>query len=84
MTGQNPLIGENVDSLGPRFPDMSYAYDTELRGKASGDRLKGRIGSEEGSIRQHARPVLRDPSGGSDAGPDRTGRGGDINRSQKR
>jgi purine-nucleoside phosphorylase len=27
----NPLRGENIDELGIRFPDMSCAYDTELR-----------------------------------------------------
>ena len=30
FTGQNPLIGTNLDSLGPRFPDMTSVYDKEL------------------------------------------------------
>ncbi len=29
FTGSNPLIGENFDELGPRFPDMSAAYDKD-------------------------------------------------------
>jgi purine-nucleoside phosphorylase len=28
---ENPLRGENLDDLGPRFPDMSKAYDGTLR-----------------------------------------------------
>lgn len=30
MAGFNPLRGPNLDELGPRFPDMSQAYDRQL------------------------------------------------------
>ena len=34
MMGANPLMGPNIDELGPRFPDMSQAYDRKLMGLA--------------------------------------------------
>lgn len=34
LMGNNPLIGANPDALGPRFPDMSDAYSSELRTQA--------------------------------------------------
>jgi purine-nucleoside phosphorylase len=31
LQGTSPLVGPNADDLGPRFPDMSDAYDPTLR-----------------------------------------------------
>lgn len=42
MTGVNPLIGPNDESLGPRFPDMSKVYDRDMR------KLAREVAGEEG------------------------------------
>ncbi|ASB49331.1 purine-nucleoside phosphorylase [Alkalitalea saponilacus] len=34
LFGVNPLLGKNIDELGPRFPDMSQPYSLELIEKA--------------------------------------------------
>jgi purine-nucleoside phosphorylase len=41
LQGTSPLVGANDEELGPRFPDMSDAYDPELRRLAheAADRL---------------------------------------------
>ena len=34
LMGGNPLVGMNDDRIGPRFPDMTVAYDAQLRAMA--------------------------------------------------
>lgn len=36
LMGGNPLMGMNEDRIGPRFPDMTVAYDRDLRQRAHG------------------------------------------------
>lgn len=48
MTGANPLMGPNIDELGPRFPDMSQAYDRELMGIARKVASQNNIAMQEG------------------------------------
>jgi purine-nucleoside phosphorylase len=40
--GDNPLMGENHEELGPRFPDMSTVYDDDLisLGKKAGKKIQ--------------------------------------------
>ncbi|NLE20062.1 MAG: purine-nucleoside phosphorylase [Clostridiales bacterium] len=40
LSGRNPLRGKNLDRFGPRFPDMTYAYDPELRAVAEQEAKK--------------------------------------------
>ncbi|WP_400163859.1 purine-nucleoside phosphorylase [Brevibacillus sp. TJ4] len=48
MTGRNPLIGPNDDTLGTRFPDMSEAYSKNLRELAKGVAAEQGIHLREG------------------------------------
>lgn len=62
LTGTNPLIGPNIDELGPRFPDMSEAYDSGLRelARTVGDRSD--INTKEGVYGQLTGPTYETPS----------------------
>ena len=48
LLGDNPLVGPNDDRLGPRFPDMSDAYDARLRALAREVALQRGIELREG------------------------------------
>lgn len=48
LLGDNPLVGPNDEGLGPRFPDMSRAYDPELRVLARSVARDARITLHEG------------------------------------
>lgn len=48
MLGDNPLIGRNDEKLGPRFPDMSDPYNSELRAQARAQALEMGINLREG------------------------------------
>ncbi|HKA60483.1 MAG TPA: purine-nucleoside phosphorylase [Gemmatimonadales bacterium] len=48
LLGDNPLVGPNVDAEGPRFPDMSAAYDPELRKLARAVAVENKIVLREG------------------------------------
>ncbi|MFH1194626.1 MAG: purine-nucleoside phosphorylase [bacterium] len=48
LLGDNPLIGKNEDSLGPRFPDMSEPYNLELIELAEQVALENKIKIQKG------------------------------------
>lgn len=48
LTGTSPLLGPNDDAIGPRFPDMSAAYDEVLRRALEGVAQRGGIELREG------------------------------------
>jgi purine-nucleoside phosphorylase len=48
LLGDNPLVGPNDERLGSRFPDMSAAYDPELRALARAAALELGIVLREG------------------------------------
>lgn len=58
LMGDNPLIGPNDDSLGPRFPDMSEPYDRALAELAVGAALKEGITLHRGVFAGVAGPNL--------------------------
>ena len=57
LTGENPLVGENEDRWGLRFPDMGRAYDADLA------RAAERVAATEGvSVQSGVYAGLKGPS----------------------
>ncbi len=62
LLGDNPLIGPNDESLGPRFPDMSEAYDAGLRQLARNVARELKITLREGVYVAVTGPNLETPA----------------------
>lgn len=62
FSGKNPLTGPNIDALGPRFPDMSRAYDRRLRAIASRVALENGISLREGVYAWFNGPTFETPA----------------------
>ncbi|MDO5022926.1 MAG: purine-nucleoside phosphorylase [Eubacteriales bacterium] len=62
LSGNNPLIGKNEDDFGPRFPDMTNAFDSSLRGIAKEQAAKLGINLKEGVYAQFSGPSYESPA----------------------
>jgi purine-nucleoside phosphorylase len=62
MSGANPLMGPNIDELGPRFPDMSRAYDPELMNTARKVASDNQIAIREGVYCGLSGPSFESPA----------------------
>jgi purine-nucleoside phosphorylase len=62
MAGNSPLRGPNLDEFGPRFPDMSQAYDPALRELARQVAAENRITLHEGIYVCLAGPSFETPA----------------------
>jgi purine-nucleoside phosphorylase len=62
MMGSNPLMGPNYDEIGPRFPDMSQAYDRKLAQWAREVAVSGGITVREGVYAGLSGPSFEGPA----------------------
>ena len=62
LVGTNPLMGENNDSLGTRFPDLTDVYSKELRAKVKTIASKIGIKLVEGVYAWWSGPAYETPA----------------------
>ena len=58
----NPLLGANMEELGPRFPDMTHVYDPALCDLVRDTAAKLDIGVQEGVYCQLTGPTYETPA----------------------
>ncbi len=62
LSGWNPLVGPNEEKLGPRFPDMSHAYDPALLAVLEGCAASEKISLRKGIYAQLSGPSYETPA----------------------
>jgi purine-nucleoside phosphorylase len=62
MAGLSPLRGPNLDEFGPRFPDMSRAYDRDLQALARQSAARAGVTLHEGVYACLAGPSFETPA----------------------
>lgn len=62
LMADNPLVGKNIDELGPRFPDMNCAYDKEIIEKAKEIANKNSIKVKTGVYAAVSGPCFETPA----------------------
>ena len=62
MSGLNPLMGPNLDEIGPRFPDMSQPYDREYLDLARTVAKKNNLTLREGVYAGLSGPSFESPA----------------------
>lgn len=62
MFPEHPLRGQNINELGPRFPDMSKTYDTGLRNSARKIAAENNIDLKEGIYVGVSGPTFETPA----------------------
>jgi len=62
ISGFNPLRGPNDDKLGPRFPDMTHPYDSQLAQLARGQAAELGLDLQEGVYACVAGPSFETPA----------------------
>lgn len=62
FTGQNPLIGPNLSQFGPRFPDMSRAYDRDYMALTEKIAKKQNLDIKKGVYAMYTGPSYETPA----------------------